>query len=101
MIRQQRCRSLADKSDTQSEDQAVESALATLRDFAEKVPRGFLSHALERDELFFAELVKVGETLDHRAIDQLLDQRVAQSVDVHRPAPGKVQDRLLQASRTI
>ena len=46
-----------------------------------------------------AELVQVGKRADDAAVDQLIDQLVAQAFDVHRPAAGEMQHRLLALRR--
>jgi hypothetical protein len=70
-----------------------------LLDRRQDVRRGFLRHALEIDHRQQAELVQIGRRLDDGVVHQLLDQLVAQALDVQRTAAGEMQQRLLALRR--
>ena len=49
----------------------------------------------------FRQPVEVGNVLDQAALDELIDQRFAQAVDVHHVARGEMQNRPLQLCRAV
>jgi hypothetical protein len=59
------------------------------------VLRRLLAHALQRHQVGQAEPVQVGQGADHAGVDHLVDQLLAQALDVHGAALGEMQDRLL------
>ena len=60
--------------------------------------RRLLAHALELRELLLRQAVEVGHVADHSFVHQLIDELVAQAVDVHGAAPGEVEERFLEAA---
>ncbi len=57
--------------------------------------RGFFSHAFESGQVGGPQRVQVGGRGNHRAVHQLIDEFVAQALDIHGAAAGKVAQRLL------
>ena len=51
----------------------------------------FVRHALEFRERRDTELVQVGGRVHQVGVDELVDELVAQALDVHRPAAGEMQ----------
>ena len=66
---------------------------------ASDVAGALVGHALERGELGEAELVQIGRRVDDAAVDELVDELVAQSLDVERAPAREVQERLLALRR--
>src|SRR5690606_13853071 len=90
---------LADMADAEGEDEARQRAAARCRDRVDQALRGLLPHAIEAGEGFHVEPVEVRRAVDEVARDELLDNLLAQSVDVHRAALAEVQQRLLALRR--
>ncbi len=61
----------------------------------QQVLRRLLAHALQRQQAGQAEPVQVRQGLDDAGVHQLVDQLLAQALDVHRAALGEVQQGLL------
>ena len=59
------------------------------------VVRRLVGHAVQTGQRAEPEPVQIGQGVDHLAIDQLVDQLVAQALDLDRPALREMQDRLL------
>ena len=59
-----------------------------------------MAHALEVGKLVARQAVEVGNVADHSLVDELIDQRLPQAVDIHGAPPGEVQQRLLELGRT-
>ena len=66
---------------------------------ATHVGGALVGHALQRGELGEAELVEVGRRVHDAGVDQLVDELVAQALDVERAAAREVQQRLLALRR--
>ena len=64
-----------------------------------QVDRALLAHAVQRRQLGHAQRVQLGQRADQTAIDQLVDDLVAQAFDVHRAAAGEVQQAPACAAR--
>ena len=73
--------------------------LPALVDRRNDVGRGLVGHALELGERRDAQLVDVGRRVHEAAVDQLIDQLVAQALDIHRAPAGEMQQRLLALRR--
>ena len=59
------------------------------------------AHPLQLQQLVGRQTVKIAVALDELLIDQLIDQLVAQPLDVHRVAAGVVADPLLDLGRAL
>ena len=55
--------------------------------------RGLLPHPLQPRHRFDVQFVEIGEILDKFLFQQLVDDLLAQAVDIHRVAPGKMKER--------
>ncbi len=70
-----------------------------------RVGRGFagpgLALALHLQQVIHGQPEDVGNGGDPAEVDQILDHPFAQSLDVHRPTRGKVDQRLLALSRAV
>ena len=95
MPRQVLGRGLAHVADAQGKQEARQRGLLGFFERRQHVLGRFLGHALQRDERGQAQSVQVGQCADHVGIHQLVHQLVAQALDVHGAACGKVQDGFL------
>src|SRR5438552_9862822 len=82
------------------ENESRERRLLALLDRSKNVARALLCHPFEPNQLCVIELVKVGRRMHDAVIYQLIDELVAQSLDIERAPPGKMQQRLLPLRRT-
>ena len=64
------------------------------------VGRRLLAHPLERGQLLGGQRVDVGGVLDQARRHRLIDQRLAEPLDVHRAARGEVLEAAAQPRRT-
>src|SRR5947209_880784 len=85
----------ADPRHGEGVDETRKLDFAGALDMREHVGRRFFAHALEIGERFRLEPVEVGGIRHQLALDQLIDELLAQALDVHRPAARKVQQRAL------
>jgi hypothetical protein len=92
---------LADVADAEGIDQALEGRAFRLVELGNQVRRGLFSHALQRFELLRRKAVEVGRRLDQAFVHQLVDQPLAQALDVQRAPAGEVEQRLLALRRAI
>ena len=69
------------------------------RDGIDQVLRALLGEPLELDQGLDREVVEVGDVAHQPARDQLVDQLVAEAVDVHGAAAAEVADALLDLRR--
>src|SRR6185369_818186 len=90
----------ADVADTQRINEAGQCRAAALVDRRNDVGRGFFRHALELGQRRDTELVDIRRRANNGGVDQLIDQLVAETLDVHRSSAGKVQQRALALRRT-
>src|ERR1700678_1014928 len=91
---------LADVADAERIQEARQSrALGGLHGHVNLLRR-FFTHALERLELRGFELEQIGGGLDPIAIHQLLDQLVAETLDIERAPRCEVLDLLFALRRT-
>lgn len=91
----------ADITDAERENEARERRLLALFDGGEQVGGGFFRHAIKTRDLPGIESVKVGRRVHDAVVDQLVDQFLAQTLDVHGAARGEMQKRLLALRRAI
>ena len=84
-----------DIADSQRVDEPRERRLAALLDRGDHVRRRLLGHAVELRQLGEPERVEVRGRVHDAAIDELVDELVAQALDVHGAARGEMQQRLL------
>ncbi|MNZ54724.1 hypothetical protein D3C78_726350 [compost metagenome] len=87
---------LADIGDTEGEDEARQRRLPARRDGRQQVAGGQLGEAFQAHHLLEGQGVEVGRRLDQPHVHQLLDDLVAQAVDVHGAPRDEVDDRLLE-----
>ena len=80
---------IADMLDRQARQQAAQAALFAGGDAVEQVLGRLLAHAFQFEELLQCQAVQIGNAVDQAAIDELIDDFVAQPLDVHGIAAGK------------
>ncbi len=88
-------RRLADMPDAEREDEARERRVLALFDAGDDVRRALLRHPLQRRELRDAQPIQIGRRAHQLRVDELVDELVAQALDVHRAAAREMQQRLL------
>src|SRR5438445_621292 len=81
--------------DAQGVDETLELALSRTLNAFEYVLRGLLRHALEAREGLDIQAVQVGRAFHQVALDELVDQLLAQALDIHGAARGEMQQGLL------
>jgi hypothetical protein len=91
---------LADMANTQSEQEPRQGGVLGLFQCIEHVARGLVGHAIEPGQGAKTEAVQVGQIANQMAVDQLVDQLLAQALDFHRPALRKMQYGLFALSAT-
>ena len=87
---------LADQPDAQRVEQARQPAALGSFEGGREVLRRFFGEALQLGELLGRQAVEVGEVLHQAAVDELLDGRVAEALDVHRAARAEVLQTLFE-----
>src|SRR5690606_11615344 len=80
----------------QGEDEPREGRPAAGVDGVEQIARGDIGEPFQLDDLLIGQTVQIRWRTDQAAIDQLLDDLVAQPVDIHRAARNEMDDRLLE-----
>src|SRR6266545_6471 len=102
MAGQQRGRAVAHEADGQPDQEAPQLTILAGFDPGQEVVRGLLRHALEADEVVapVLQVVQVGEVLDQALLEELMDEDLAQPLDVHGLAPREVLEALLDLGRT-
>src|ERR1700722_12082328 len=90
----------ADKRHANGVDQASESGFLAGGDFVEKILGGLFGHAIEIGEGFEIQAVKVGEILDQFFLEKLNDDLIAEAVNIHGVAAGKMEQRFPGARGT-
>ena len=88
-------RRLADLADAQAVEEAGERRLAARREVRDQARGALLAHALECLELLPGERVEIGQRRDHAGVDELIDDLLAQTLDVERAPTGEMEDREL------
>ncbi len=83
-------RALADVGDAEGEEQAVEGAAAGLLELAHEVGGRHLAPPGERGQPARLEVEQGGGVRDQAGRCQLLEEAVAEALDVHRRAPDEV-----------
>src|SRR5438132_9544797 len=86
---------LADVPDAQREDEPRQRRFPALGARSDDVGGGFLRHPFELGDCRHAELVQVCRRAHDFGVDQLIDQLVAEALDVHGATAGRMQLRLL------
>src|SRR5580704_13049071 len=89
-------RAFADETDAEAVDHALEGQLLGAFDLIENVLGGFVAHPIERQQVFFGQLVDIGDVLYQLAVGELSDQSVSQAINVHDAARREVQDGLTE-----
>ena len=82
----------ADVADGQAGEEAVERPVLRPLDRRDQVLGRLLAHPLQVGQGRHVEPVEVGQAPDQAAVDELLDQLLAQAVDVHGVAVGEVRE---------
>src|SRR5271167_1825568 len=101
MFGQKLRRALANKSNAEPVDDALQRQVFRFVDLIKNVLRRFVGEALKAEQFFFREVVDIGDICDQAALDQLVDQGLAHTVDVHHTTRGEMQNRAEQLSGTI
>ena len=94
MVREREGRRLPHVADAEREQEAGERRLLAPLECRDEIGRRLRAHALEAGQLLFAQGVQVGRRRDATRIDQLLDDLVAETLDVHGAARREVAQRL-------
>src|SRR5215469_688609 len=90
MACQRERRGFADLADAERIQEARQCRAAAAVDGGDEIGRGLFTHALELGELPGRERVEIGGRAHHIPLDELLDDLVAESLDVERPAAREV-----------
>ena len=91
---------LTDVRDAERINEPRETRFATGIDGVEQVTRGYLGETLQLNDLLVHKAVEIRRRTDQPLVDQLLDDLVAQAVDIHRSARYEMDDRLLKLRLT-
>ncbi|OQA30542.1 MAG: hypothetical protein BWY57_02785 [Betaproteobacteria bacterium ADurb.Bin341] len=94
-------RCLADIADAQGVNKPGKAAVFASLDGRQQVLRRFLAHAFQPSQSRQIEAVKISQSLHQPGIDQLLNQLVAQTFDIHGAARGEMPKRLLPLRRAV
>src|SRR5262245_25016120 len=92
-------RGLAHLPDAERDQDLRQRRLLRALQLGEEILGGLLSHALQRDEVRLLQVVEIGEVPDEPFLDQLLDQLLAEALDVHCTAGAEEADRLPELRR--
>ncbi len=92
MVGQVLGRSLADETDAQPEEHALERHLKRRADRPDDILGGLLAQTREGRELLGPQIVEVGNIMDQPVLVEQLDRLLAQPVDVQRLAPDEMDD---------
>ena len=90
---------LAHMPDAQRKQKARQRGLLGLFQRGQQVQGRAVAHALQHHQGAQAQAVQVGQRADHVGVHQLVYQLVAQALNVHGAAGGKVQDGFLALRR--
>src|SRR5579862_9952219 len=96
MPRQGQCGRFAHLANAKPVQESRQCRLLALLDGRQQIRRGLLAHALELGELRHAERVEIGRGAHFVPFDELLDELVAEALDIERTAAGEVAQRLLE-----
>ena len=99
VLRQRRGGRLAHLADAERDEEAGQRGLLAALELRQQVLGRLLAHALEADQRRLVEVVEIGEVAHQAALDQLVDQLLAEPLDVHRAARPEEAQRLLDARR--
>ena len=86
---------LAHPRNAQGVNEPVQLRVLGLLDAREEVRSRLFRHALEPGEGRLIELVEIRRAFRQIALDQLVDDLLAQAFDVHRAAAREMEERLL------
>ena len=86
---------LAHMANAQAEQETRQGGVFGLLQSRQHVLGGFVGHTVQPGQGDEAQAVQVGQRAHDLLLHQLLHQLVAQAFDVHGPAVGEMQDRLL------
>src|SRR3984885_7451926 len=101
MLGQKLRRSLTHHANTETVDHAFQGQYLRILDLVQNVLCGFISHALEAEQISLGKLVNVGNVLHEPALGKLIYQRVSHAVDIHYSTRSKMQDGLPQFGWTV
>src|SRR3954464_3631816 len=93
-------RSFADVADPERVDKSLERGLLRVLERRDQVCGRLVAHPIQAGKLGGGKPVKVGRRAHEIELHQLIDDLVAQALDVHGAPAGKVQQRLLALSGT-
>ena len=99
MTRQGARRRLADLPDAEGVEETGESRRLASGQRREHVRRGFVAQAREPRELPVRQPIEIADIGDEALLDELVDELVAETPDVHRPPGGEVPEALLALGR--
>ena len=101
MAGEQHRRPLADEPDAEAVEKPAQLPGLAGFDLQEQVVGRFVGHALESDQLVaaLAQVIEVGEVAHEALLEELVDEHVAEPLDVHRVAPREVAQPLLDLRR--
>src|SRR5438477_9998303 len=99
MIRQDLGRTFADVPDAETKQHPPKLEFSAGIDFSDQVLSGFSSHSLELFNLIDGELIEIGHVVYEFFLDELIDQTLAESVDLHRSPAGPMQKRFFDFRR--
>ncbi len=77
---------LTDIGDAQRIDEARQRRRPTRLDGLQQVAAGYLGEAFERDDLLESQAIEIGRRANQLLVHQLLDDLVAEAVDIHGAA---------------
>ena len=101
MLRERPGRRLAHLADAEGDQQLRQRRLLAALELRTQVRGGLLAHALERGERFGVERVEVGDVAHETAVHELLDELLAETLDVHGAARAEEPELLLQLGRAV
>ena len=96
MLGQEAGRALSDEADPEGVEDARQPAAPRAGDRVDEVGRRLLGEPLELGQLGDGEPVEVGEVAHQPSLDELLDDGLAEVLDVHGAPRAEVEQRLLE-----
>ena len=95
MTRQVLGRRLADVADAEAVEEARQRRLPARGDVRDQARRALVAHALEALERFLGQRIDVRQRRHHAGVDELVDDLLAEPLDVERAPAGEMEDREL------
>ena len=92
---------VTDVVDREPGQQAGQAAVFARRDAVDEILGRLFAHPLQFDELVQREAIQVRDGADETGVDELLDDLLAQPLDVHGAAARKGAEHLLGLGRTL